>query len=393
MTNSGPFSPVHIGPITLKNRIVKAATFEGVMPKGAVSDELVSFHRKVAAGGAAMTTVAYCSVSESGRVHRNTMVMKPEITADLQRVTDAVHAEGALACAQIGHAGPVANQMSNGTRSLAPSARFSAPAMGRVRAIDEADMDEIVGQFESATRVAIDAGFDAVEVHLGHNYLLSSFLSPNLNHRSDRFGGSIENRLRFPRRVLEAVRTTAGDRVAVTAKLNMADGVEGGLWLDESIPMAEVIAADGVLDAIQLSGGSSLLNSMYLFRGEVPMAEMAATQSKLVGFGMKHFAKRMFPEYPFEEAFFLPYARQFRAAVDIPLILLGGINRLDTIETALEEGFEAVAMARALLREPDLPNRFRDASRTEGLCVHCNKCMPTIYRGTHCVLVPPEQRW
>lgn len=393
MTNSGPFSPVHIGPITLKNRIVKAATFEGVMPKGAVSDELVSFHRKVAAGGAAMTTVAYCSVSESGRVHRNTMVMKPEITADLQRVTDAVHAEGALACAQIGHAGPVANQMSNGTRSLAPSARFSAPAMGRVRAIDEADMDEIVGQFESATRVAIDAGFDAVEVHLGHNYLLSSFLSPNLNHRSDRFGGSIENRLRFPRRVLEAVRTTAGDRVAVTAKLNMADGVEGGLWLDESIPMAEVIAADGVLDAIQLSGGSSLLNSMYLFRGEVPMAEMAATQSKLVGFGMKHFAKGLFPEYPFEEAFFLSYARQFRAAVDIPLILLGGINRLDTIETALEEGFEAVAMARALLREPDLPNRFRDASRTEGLCVHCNKCMPTIYRGTHCVLVPPEQRW
>lgn len=393
MTNSGPFSPVHIGPITLKNRIVKAATFEGVMPKGAVSDELVSFHRKVAAGGAAMTTVAYCSVSESGRVHRNTMVMKPEITADLQRVTDAVHAEGALACAQIGHAGPVANQMSNGTRSLAPSARFSAPAMGRVRAIDEADMDEIVGQFESATRVAIDAGFDAVEVHLGHNYLLSSFLSPNLNHRSDRFGGSIENRLRFPRRVLEAVRTTAGDRVAVTAKLNMADGVEGGLWLDESIPMAEVIAADGVLDAIQLSGGSSLLNSMYLFRGEVPMAEMAATQSKLVGFGMKHFAKGLFPEYPFEEAFFLSYARQFRAAVDIPLILLGGINRLDTIETALEEGFEAVAMARALLREPDLPNRLRDASRTEGLCVHCNKCMPTIYRGTHCVLVPPEQRW
>src|SRR5699024_975728 len=121
--------------------------------------------------------------------------------------TDAVHAEGALACAQIGHAGPVANQMSNGTRSLAPSARFSAPAMGRVRAIDEADMDEIVGQFESATRVAIDADFYAVEVHLGHNYLLSSFLSPNLNHRSDRFGGSIENRLRFPRRVLEAVRT------------------------------------------------------------------------------------------------------------------------------------------------------------------------------------------
>lgn len=393
MTTSGPFSPVRLGPITLKNRIIKAATFEGVMPKGAVTDKLISFHRKVAAGGAAMTTVAYCSVSESGRVNRNTMVMKPEIAADLRRLTEAVHSEGALACAQIGHAGPVANQVSNGTRSLGPSARFSAPAMGRIRSVDETDMDEIVDQFASAARVAVDAGFDAVEVHLGHNYLLSAFLSPNLNRRRDRHGGSIENRLRFPRRVLESVRTAADDNVAVTAKLNMADGVDGGLWLDESIPMAQTIAADGFLDAIQLSGGSSLLNSMYLFRGEVPMAEMAATQPKLVGFGMKHFAKGLFPEYPFEEAYFLPYARQFRAAVDLPLILLGGINRLDTIETALDDGFEAVAMARALLREPDLPNRFLEASRTESLCVHCNKCMPTIYRGTHCVLVPVEQRW
>lgn len=392
MTTVGPFSPVTIGPITLRNRIVKAATFEGVMPRGAVTDELIAFHRRVAAGGAAMTTVAYCSVSDSGRVQRNTLVMRPEIVPDLQRLTDAVHAEGALACAQIGHAGPVANQRSNGTRSLAPSARFSAPAMGRVRAITESDMDEITEQFAAATRVAIDAGFDAVEVHLGHNYLLSAFLSPNLNRRHDRYGGSIENRASFPRRVLEAVRTAADGRVAVTAKLNMADGVDGGLWLDESVPVAQLIEADGTLDAIELTGGSSLLNSMYLFRGEVPLAEMAKTQGKVVGFGLKHFAKGMFPEYPFEEAYFLPYARQFREALDLPLILLGGINRLDTIEGALAEGFEAVAMGRALLREPDLPRQMEAGARAEGLCIHCNKCMPTIYRGTHCVLVPPDQR-
>ena len=92
--------------------------------------------------------------------------------------------------------------------------------------------------------------------------------------------------------------------------------------------------------------------------------------------------------YPFEEAFFLPLARRFRAALTLPLILLGGINRLDTIEQALAEGFAFVAMGRALLREPDLVRRMREGSATEALCIHCNKCVPTIYRGTHCVLEP-----
>ncbi|HRA36018.1 MAG TPA: hypothetical protein PK748_13855, partial [Acidimicrobiales bacterium] len=107
------FDPYRLGPLTLRNRIVKAATFEGVMPNGSVSDDLIAFHRRVAAGGAALTTVAYCAVAEGGRVHRHTLVMRPEITPDLQRLTDAVHDEGALVSAQIGHAGLVANTRSN----------------------------------------------------------------------------------------------------------------------------------------------------------------------------------------------------------------------------------------------------------------------------------------
>lgn len=388
---SRAFEPAQLGPLTLRNRIIKAATFEGVMPRGEVSDELVDFHARVAAGGAAMTTVAYCAVSGGGRVHRDTLVMDTQSLAGLRRLVDAVHRHGAAASAQLGHAGLVANPRSNRLPTLAPSTRVSAPAMTVVRGASEAQLDDVVDDFVSATRIAADAGFDCIEVHLGHNYLLSSFFSPNLNRRRDHYGGSIENRARFPRRVLEAVRRAAPAHMAVIAKLNMADGVDAGLWLDESVPIARLLESDGHLDAIELTGGSSLLNGMYFFRGDVPLREFIATQPKLVGLGLRVAGRRIFPHYPFEEAFFLPLARQFRDVLDMPLILLGGINRLDTIDNALDEGFELVAMARALLREPDLPTRLATEQTASGLCIHCNKCLPTIYTGTRCVLTEPTR--
>jgi 2,4-dienoyl-CoA reductase-like NADH-dependent reductase (Old Yellow Enzyme family) len=386
------FEQATLGPVTLRNRILKAATFEGVMPSGAVSEELVEFHARVAAGGAAMTTVAYCAVAPGGRVHRDTLVMDRSTLPGLRRLVDAVHGHGAAAAAQLGHAGLVANTRSNRQPTLAPSTRLSAPAMGLVRGATERQLDEVVDDFVRATQVAADAGFDCIEVHLGHNYLLSSFLSPNLNRRRDQHGGSIENRARLSRRVVEAVRRAAPAHMAVIAKFNMADGVPKGLWLDESIPIARLLEADGHLDALELTGGSSLLNGMYFFRGDVPMREFIATQPKLVGLGLRVVGRRIFPHLPFEEAFFLPYARQFRAALDMPLILLGGINGLDTMTGALDEGFEFVAMARALLREPDLPRRLEAEQGGAGLCIHCNKCLPTIYTGTRCVLAGPGDR-
>ena len=239
------FTPYQLGPLTLKNRIVKAATFEGVMRAGKVTDELIDFHRRVAAGGAAMTTVAYCAVMPSGRVQRNTIVMDPAIVGDLRRLTTAVHDEGGLISAQLGHAGLVANTRSNRMATLAPSTRWSSPAMALVKAATTEQINEVVAAFATATRVAIDAGFDAVEVHMGHNYLPSSFMAPNLNKRKDQYGGSIENRARFPREILGAVREAAGTQIAVTTKFNMADGVPKGIWPEESLQIAALIEADG----------------------------------------------------------------------------------------------------------------------------------------------------
>jgi 2,4-dienoyl-CoA reductase-like NADH-dependent reductase (Old Yellow Enzyme family) len=378
-----------LGPLTLKNRFIKAATFEGRMPRGEVTQELIDFHVEVARGGAAMTTVAYCAVSPGGRVHRNTMVLDQRRAAALRPLTDAVHGHGALVCAQIGHAGLVANTLSNRAKTLAPSTRFSAPAMGLVRGATVEQLDQVIDDFGAAARNAVEAGFDAVELHLGHGYLLSSFFSPNLNKRTDRFGGDTVRRAELARRVAERVRAEVGDRIAVTAKFNMDDGVRGGFWLTESLPTAQLLESDGHLDALELTGGSSLLNPMYYFRGDVPMAEFIASQPALVGLGLRVIGNRMFRTYPFEEAFFLPQARQFRAALTMPLILLGGVNTMDTVDAALDEGFEFVAMARALLRDPLLITKFRDGSTREGLCVHCTKCMATIYDGTRCVLRAP----
>jgi 2,4-dienoyl-CoA reductase-like NADH-dependent reductase (Old Yellow Enzyme family) len=384
-SESSAFLPGRLGPITLKNRIIKAATFEGRAPRGQVSDELIEFHIGMAAGGVAMTTVAYLAVSPEGRTDRNCIQLVGESLPGLQRLTSAVHAEGALISAQMGHAGPVANAKSNRFPSLAPSRHIGMT--GTVsKAISATDIKRVTGDYGRAASVAVEAGFDALEIHLGHNYLLSSFLSPKLNKRTDEWGGSLANRARFAREVVERVRQAAGDSVAVTAKINMADGVPGGFWLDESIPFARLLEQDGHLDALELSGGSSLSNPMYLFRGEAPLEEFGATLPPPLRAGFRLVGHRFMPSYPFEEAFFLPYARQFRAALTMPLVLLGGIDRLDTVERALAEGFDLVAMARALLREPDLVNRWRDGSATGSLCVHCNKCMPTIYRGTHCVL-------
>ncbi len=380
------FEPARLGPVTLRNRIIKAATFEGVMPDGLVSDKLVEFHRRVSAGGAAMTTVAYLAVSPEGRTDKRCISLRPEALDGLRRLTGVIHDNGAAAAAQIGHAGPVANARSNRAPALAPSNGFS-PMGSRLRGVSEQDISRITADYGRAASLVVEAGFDCIEIHLGHNYLLSAFLSPKLNRRRDRWGGSLENRARFPRQVVRAVRDAVGGRVAVTAKLNMADGVPGGLWLDESVDVGRMLESDGCLDALELTGGSSLANPMYLFRGEAPLREFGATLPPALRLGFRLFGHRFLPSYPFEEAFFLPYARQFRDALSMPLILLGGVNRLDTIEHALAEDFSFVAMARALLREPDLVEKMRKGTSSESLCIHCNKCMPTIYRGTRCVLV------
>ncbi|MEV4290644.1 NADH:flavin oxidoreductase [Nonomuraea bangladeshensis] len=380
------FEQAKLGPLTLRNRIIKAATFEGMTRNALVSDDLIAFHRAHAAGGAAMTTVAYCAVAPEGRTERRQIWMRPDALPGLRRLTDAVHAEGAAASAQIGHAGPVANSKSNRLPALAPSAAFNPQAIAMTRRATTADIERITAAHATAARLAAEAGFDAVEIHLGHNYFASAFLSPRLNKRDDEYGGPLANRAKVALGAARAVRDAVGDRIAILAKLNMDDGVRGGLGIDESLQVAQWLERDGSLDALELTAGSSLLNPMYLFRGDAPIREFAATFKQPARLGIKLAGERFIRAYPYQEAYLLDSARHFRAALKTPLILLGGISQRATMDLAMAEGFAFVAMARALLREPDLVNRLRTDPATRSLCVHCNKCMPTIYTGTRCVL-------
>jgi hypothetical protein len=224
-----PFARGELGPIVLRNRFIKSATFEGRAPKHVVSDDLIEFHRAVAAGGVAMTTLAYCAVSEDGQgAPGEIVVCDAAAQAARHRRGHAEHGGEHPA----GHAGPVA--AGTGRKGLAPSRVFAPQALSFTRAIDEAEIARITGDFARAARRSAEAGFDCVELHFGHGYLISAFLSPRLNKRRDRWGGSVANRARFARDVALAVREAVGRRVAVIAKLNMADGVPGGLWLDEA---------------------------------------------------------------------------------------------------------------------------------------------------------------
>ncbi len=382
-----PLAPATLGPISLRNRVIKAATYEGLSHRGLVTQDLIDFHVRHAAGGVGMTTVAYCAVAPEGRTDRHQILWRPKALPGLRKLTEAVHAEGAAVSAQIGHGGPVANPKANKAPALAPSRRFHATSLSFAQEATRDDIARITRAHADAATMAVDAGFDAVEIHLGHNYLASSFLSPKINHRTDAYGGSLENRARFPREIARAVRDAVGNQVAILAKLNMDDGVSGGFWLDEAIPVAQWLEQDGSLDVLELTVGSSLLNPMYLFKGDAPLEEFAAVMPQPVKTGVKLVGHKVLRSYPYTDAYLLSDARQIRAATTLPMVLLGGVTNKQVMDRAMDEGFQFVAMARALLREPDLINRIQADHSTESLCIHCNKCMPTNFTGTRCVLV------
>ena len=389
MVRIDPFAPAELGPITLRNRVIKAATFEGRTPKRIVTPELIEFHRRFAAGGVGMTTVAYCAVTRAGSTDGHQIVLdNPDVGAGLRDLTDAVHAEGAAIAAQIGHAGPVANPMGTKSPALAPSRVFSPLGMRRTQAATAHDIATIVEQYAHGAGVLRDAGFDAIEVHIGHGYLLSAFLSPRLNKRTDEYGGSLENRARFPLDVVRAVRAAAGSDIAVTAKINMADGVRGGFWLDESVEFATDARSR------RFARRADPHRRQLVREPDVPLPRRSAGR----GDG------RDVPRHPEDRD------------QDVRREVLQGVSRSKRRTSCRTPGSSAtrcrcrsscsaastastrsrtrsttasrfVQIGRALLREPELLLEMQKDPKREGLCIHCNKCMPTIYTGTRCVLV------
>jgi 2,4-dienoyl-CoA reductase-like NADH-dependent reductase (Old Yellow Enzyme family) len=398
------FEPATLGPVRLRNRIIKPATSEGRSPHGLVTDELIAFHRAVADGGVGLTTVAYCTVAPEGFASTGQLLMSPAALPGLRRLAASVHEAGAAVSAQLGHSGPVANHWLTGHRPLAPSWFLNPSSLSAARAVSVAEIAKIVKQFADAAELAASAGFDAVELHFGHLYLVSSFLSPVVNRRKDAYGGSLENRARLAVEIARAVRRRVGRGLAVTAKLSMSDGVWGSIWVDEALQTAKILDADAQLDAIELSQGSSVWRPMLLFTGDVPVSgfvDLFTHQFCPFGWLKRPFravATALTPpiigpvvlgKYPYHDLYMLKHARQFVGELkNTKLILLGGIGNYAHMERAMQEGFDFVAMGRPLIREPDLVRRIQEDKSVATKCIRCNKCMFTVFQKTKCCLNP-----
>lgn len=375
------FEQAQIGPLTLRNRTIRSAAFESMCPGHEPSQQLYDYHTSVARGGVGMTTVAYAAVTESGLSFDRQLVMRPEIIPGLRRLTDGIHSEGAAAGIQLGHCGNMSHKDICGCIPVGACTGFNLYSPTLVRGLRKEELPVLAKQFGNAVNLAREAGFDSVEIHCGHGYLIDQFLNTYFNHRKDEYGGSLENRMRFMTMCIEEVMKAAKDDMAVIVKMNMRDGLKHpGTTLDESLQIAKRLQELGV-HAIVLSGGLVSATPMYVMRGEMPIKTMTHYMDKWwLKYGVRACGKMMVPTVPYEEAFFLEDALKFRQTLpDMKFIYVGGLVAGDKINEVLSHGFEAVQMARSLLNEPDFVNRLKDDPHHRCGCGHSNYCIGRMY--------------
>ena len=380
MKESKLFTPVTLGPLTLRNRTIRSAAFESMCPGNKPSPELLDYHTSVARGGVGMTTVAYAAVTRSGLSFDRQLWMRPEIIPGLRTLTDAVHREGAAASIQLGHCGNMSHRSICGCTPVGASTGFNLYSPTFVRGLRADELPAMARAYADSVRLAHEAGFDAVEVHAGHGYLISQFLSPYTNHRSDLFGGSLNNRMRFMDMVMSEVMHAAAETgMAVLVKMNMRDGFRGGMEIDECLKVAHRLQELGA-HALVLSGGFVSKAPMYVMRGEMPIRTMTHYMTQWwLKYGVRMVGKWMIPSVPFKEAYFLEDALKFRQELSIPLVYVGGLVSREKIDEVLDHGFEAVQMGRALLNEPGFVNRMKAEERARCQCRHSNYCIARMY--------------
>lgn len=373
------FTPGKIGPVELRNRSIRSAAFEGMGKDNNPTAMLRDYHWSVAEGGVGMTTLAYAGINRSALSFETQLWLRPEIVGSLREITDGIHERGAKASIQIGHCGNMTHIKTAGGIPVGASTGFNLYSPTIVRGLRKEELQQIARDFGDAVRTARDAGFDCVEVHAGHGYLISQFLSPFTNHRRDEYGGSLDARMRFMRMCLEEVMNAAGSDMGVIVKTNMRDGFKEGLEIEDCLTVAKEIERLGV-HAIVLSGGFVSKAPMYVMRGEMPLYSMTYYMKQWwLKYGVRAVGKFMIPKEQFKPLYFLDDAMLFRAELKLPLIYVGGVVDGKSMSEALSKGFEFVQMGRALLREPDFINRLALESSHHCGCEHVNYCIARMY--------------
>ena len=389
---STAFTPLTIGPLTLRNRFIKAATNEGMCKGGIISKGLAAFHERVAEGGAAMSTVAYCATSKNGQTFVDQAHLSADTVADFKALTDGVHKHGAAAQAQITHAGAFTFLPKDFSAMKPISANGGFNKFGVMtgrymkKKMNRGDMDTIAGEFVQAALHAKEAGFDAVEIHMGHGYLLAQFITPFYNSRKDEYGGSIQNRMKFPAEVLSKVLDAVGKDMAVTVKYSQTDGKDGGNTIIEGIEIAKILQSTGAHMA-QLSNGLNVESIDTMFGNPLPKSSVQP-KGLIMRVGMMMQPKSKEPDKEFKQLYSLNPAQQIRAAVDMPLCYLGGAQTMDNVNKVMGEGFDALGLGRALIFDPNMINALQVGSIKNSGCTACNQCVTLMYtpEGTRCLL-------
>jgi 2,4-dienoyl-CoA reductase-like NADH-dependent reductase (Old Yellow Enzyme family) len=390
------FSPAMLGKLPLKNRILKAATYEGKTPDGVPGDLLLDFHRSVVEGGTAMTTIGYCTTEADGRINDQMMWLHEGVrdrvvhmNSELKKAAPDVKISG-----QMTHCGNFSKnrKLQRLKRPLGPSRQFNmlgAPSgLPFAGSMTVQDIDYLVQTYFDAARFMQETGFDALEIHFSHGYGLSQFISPKTNRRNDEYGGSLANRMRLPLRVLEAVRKAVGDDFPILGKIGMTDGIKDGLHFDEALEAA-IMFDQGGIDALICSGGTSSFNPMVYFRGD-PLYKglIEVEKNPITRLGLKLIGSRMFKEYPYEELYFLEDAKKIRDKVNCQMIYIGGCTELESVGKLMAEGFDFIQMGRPLIKDPAFVNNARGNPEYRNGCIHCNKCAALIEApgGVYCPL-------
>ena len=394
---SPAFSSVQIGPITVKNRFIKAAANENMSRNGLPTAAMLKHHGDLARGGVGLTTVAYIAVSELGRTLPDQIWARREALPALQKLTEEVHAAGGKICAQITHGGAFVTSIKLNHRPFTSSGGLNKAGMlagnWLSRDMTQADLDMVQAEFVACAELMREAGFDAVELHMGHGYLLNQFVSPLSNKRKDQYGGSAANRIRYPAQVLAAVKKAVGQDLAVLAKINVIDGVRGGATAEDGIVTARALQAAGA-DMLVLSGGRNVESLQVLFGSSPNLPELKKvlhdqplTRTAIV------LQNLLAPKLAFAPMYFWPHSLKIQQAVpNMPMAYLGGVKSLADVEQALGAGFDAVAMARVLLHDAAFVNHLQSGQVQQSACDNCNACVAYIYHpdGTRCVHHAPN---
>ena len=381
------FTPFQLGPIILRNRFIRSAAFENMARANAPTQQLEDYHVSVARGGVGMTTVAYAAVDLSGVSFDGQLYVRDEIIPDMKKMTEAIHAQGAKASIQLGHCGNMTHFYTCHCIPVSASNGFNLYSPTVHRRLKVSEIKALVQKFGKAVDWARECGFDCVEIHAGHAYLISQFLAKRTNHRCDEYGGSLENRMRFMNEVLDAVMEHAKDDMAVVVKTNMWDDCWRGVSMEEGITIAKEIAKHKV-HGIILSGGTVSRSPMTILSGAMPHKTLAHYMDMKSFWWLKAalnipgIASVMMPASPFKELYFMEKAKIFQQALagETPtLIYVGGVQSGDNCQQIMDEGFELFQIAHVLIKDPDFVHHVEADPHYHAGCGRSNYCVGRMY--------------